>query len=238
MINIYLILNRKNGHKYLGSDVRPLNKVWREIHQKYESWNGPLYNTMKYYGMDAFTIRIVEEVQESNLEERLKYWTDRYQPEYNNSVIPHETKHIDNKQVYRKGKRKWGYNRKHKPNKKENKNVIKCRNVETGKLKTLHGWDAAAKFCGGYVANIKRAIRTNGTAYGYKWWVYKQVDIKRSVYGVHKDGSVTQIFETISSAMRAFNEEDRGKGICTSIKWGSRWKGYLWFYCDSDSLAS
>ena len=229
-----MIVNRQNGHKYLGSDIRPLNKVWREILEKYESWNGPLYNTMKYYGVNSFTIRIVEEVADHKLADRMKHWAERYKPEYNQDVIDYSPKTVDNKKNYHKGRKKWGYNRIHKPKKKSNKTVIKCRNVETGKLKTLHGWESAAKFCGGYVANIKRAIRTNGTAYGYKWWIYKKVDIKRSVFGVHKDGSVTKIFNTISEAMRSFGEEDRGKGICTSLKWGSRWKGYQWYYADSE----
>ena len=238
MYNIYLIKNNENGHKYLGYDTRPLNKVWLEIRTNYKEWNSPLYNTMKYYGIDSFKINILEETDERRLHERLAHWTNKYNPEYNKPVIEYHERKVNNKESYKAGKRKWGYNRTHKPNKKANKNIIKCRDVKTGKLKTLHGWDAAAKFCGGYVANIKRAIKTNGTAYGYKWWVYKKVEIKRSVYGVHKDGSVTQVFTTISEAMRAFNEEDRGKGICTSIKWGSRWKGYLWYYCDSDSMAS
>lgn len=229
-----MIVNRQNGHKYLGSDVRPLNKVWREILEKYESWNGSLYNTMKYYGVGAFSIKIVEEVADHKLEERMVYWRERYSPEYNDSVIRYTSKSVDNKESYRKGARKWGYNRVHKKKKRENKNVIKCRNVETGKLKTLHGWDAAAKFCGGYIANIKRAVKTGGTAYGYKWWIYKKVEIRRSVYGVHKDGSVTKVFPTISEAMRAFGEEDKGKGICTSIKWGKTWKGCMWYYADSD----
>lgn len=234
MINIYMIVNRQNGHKYLGSDVRPLNKVWREILEKYESWNGALYNTMKYYGSGAFSIKIVEEVNDNRLEERMAYWAERYTPEYNEVVIPHETKHVDNKESYRRGERKWGYQRIHKKQKKSNKIVLKCRSLETGKLKTLHGWETAAKFAGGHVANIKRAIRTNTNAYGYKWWIYKKVEIRRSVYGVHKDGSITETFPTITSAMRAFGEEDRGKGICTSIKWGSRWKGYQWYYADSE----
>jgi len=232
--NIYMIVNRQNGHKYLGSDVRPLNKVWREILEKYESWNGALYNTMKYYGVNSFTIRIVEEVQDHKLDERMVYWRERYTPEYNEAVISYESKSVDNKGSYHKGARKWGYNRVHKKNKKSNKNVIKCRNVETGKLKTLHGWETAAKFAGGHVANIKRAIKTGGTAYGYKWWIYKKVDIKRSVFGIHKDGSLTEVFDTITSAMRAYGEEDKGKGICTSIKWGTRWKGCLWYYADSE----
>ena len=132
---------------------------------------------MKYYGPGAFSIKIVEEVNENRLEERMKYWSDRYSPEYNEAVISYETRSVDNKESYRKGERKWGYNRKHKPKKKSNKIVLKCRNLETGKLKTIHGWESAAKFCGGYVANIKRAIRTNTNAYGYKWWIYKKVEI-------------------------------------------------------------
>ena len=234
MINIYMIVNRKNGHKYLGSDVRPLNKVWREILEKYESWNGALYNTMKHYGVNSFTIRIVEEVADHKLDERMVYWKERYSPEYNNDVIEHVGKSIDNKESYRRGERKWGYQRKHKKQKKSNRIVLKCRSLETGRLKTLHGWETAAKFCDGHVANIKRAIKTGGNAYGYKWWIYKKVEIRRSVYGVHKDGSVTKIFPTISEAMRSFDEEDKGKGICTSLKWGSTWKGYQWYYADLD----
>ena len=64
-----------------------LHKVWREILEKYESWNGALYNTMKYYGVNSFTIRIVEEVQDNKLDERMVYWKERYSPEYNESVF-------------------------------------------------------------------------------------------------------------------------------------------------------
>ena len=53
------------------------------------------------------------------------------------------------------------------------------------------------------------------------------------MYGIHKNGHVTQVFESIYEAMRSFGEEDKGKGICTSIKWGSRWKGYLWYKADT-----
>ena len=106
---------------------------------------------------------------------------------------------------------------------------------QTGKLKTHHGWKAAAEFANGKVTKIKDAIARDGTAYGYKWWVYKQIGSnKRKVYGIHKEGHVTPIFDSISEAMRAMGEDDRGKGICTSLKWNQRWKGYMWFYADVD----
>ena len=230
MYNIYIIKHNQTGHKYLGFDKRPLNKVWREILENYTSWNSSLYNTMKRVGVKQFKINIVEEVNDNKLEERMSYWMDKYKPEYNNDVIEHVNR---KKAPNKKTKRRWGYQRVHKPKGEKQRNVIKCRNIETGKLKTLHGWQACVDFCGGDMANIKRAVRTGGSAYGYKWWIYKKVgSVKRSVYGVGKSGEVTKVFESILEAMRAFNEDDRGKGICTSLKWGSRWKGYLWYYSD------
>ena len=229
-----MIVNRQNGHKYLGSDVRPLNKVWREILEKYESWNGSLYNTMKYYGVNSFTIRIVEEVQDNRLDERMVYWKERYSPEYNKEVLDFSY----TKQRKPRSKLKWGYQRVHKPKAKKETNTIKCRSLETGKLKTLHGWDAAAKFCNGNVSNIKKAIRRSGSAYGYKWWIYKKAkDSKRCVYGVHKEGHITPVFESITAAMKAMGADDKGKGICTSIKWKQRWKGYMWYYSDTPSTS-
>ena len=231
MYNIYIIRHNQTGHKYLGFDKRPLNKVWREILENYSSGNSALFNTMQRVGIKQFKINIVEEVQDNKLEERLAYWLDKYKPEYNNDVIEHVTR---KKAPNKKTRRRWGYQRVHKPKGERQKTVIKCRSLETGKLKTLHGWDTAAKFCNGDVANIKRAIRTDGSAYGYKWWVYKKVEsVKKRVYGVGKSGEVTKVFDSILDAMRAFGEEDRGKGICTSLKWGSRWKGYLWYYKDT-----
>lgn len=232
MFNIYIILNRINGHKYLGFSDLPLNKVWREILENYKTGNSSLYNTMRKWGDKQFTIKIVEEVNKTKLESRMEYWMDKYNPEYNKDAIEYETIRRETNTSYKQGKRKWGYNRKHKPRGKPRSNVIKCRSLETGKLKTLHGWEACAKFCGGDISNIKKAIRRNGTAYGYKWWIYKKNELARKVYGVNKDGDVTKTFNSISEAMRHFNEEDRGKGICTSLKWKQRWKGYLWYYAD------
>ena len=230
MYNIFIIKHKETGYKYLGYDNRPLNKVWREIHENYTSWNGSLWNTMQRVGIDSFKISIVEEVSEKLLTTRYAYWLDKYAPEYNKDVFEHVARE---KKPNKKTRRRWGYQRVHKPKGEKQRNVIKCSSLETGKLKTLHGWQACADFCNGDLANIKRAIRTGGSAYGYKWWIYKKVgSVKRQVYGVGKEGQVTKTFESIADAMRAFGEEDRGKGICTSIKWGSRWKGYLWYYSE------
>jgi len=233
IVNIYMITNRINGHKYLGFSEKQLNKVWADTLQKYTNENSALYNTMRRVGDKHFKISIVEEVNKNRLEERMEYWMGRYAPEYNNDVIPHTSRKVDNKASYKRGKRKWGIQRSKKPKGSPRHNVIKCRNIETGKLKTLHGWQACLVFCGGKdLKNIKRAVKTGGSDYGYKWWIYeKNSDIRRKVYGV-ADGDVTKIFDSITSASEAFGCDDRGKGICTSIKWKTKWKGYNWHYAD------
>ena len=232
MINIFIVVNRVNGHKYLGFDSRPLNKVWREMLQKSNNETTSLYNTMKHVGSDRFSIKIVEEVADHKLDERMEYWMDRYQPEYNNGALVE----YKSRGEYKRDGRKYGIMRKKKPKAKRDTNTIKCRNIETGKLKTLHGWKAAVEYVDGDLSNIKRAVKNDTIAYGHKWWIYKKLDsIKKSVYGVNKDGHYTKVYESISDAMRDFGGDDRGKGICTSIKWNKRWRGYLWFYEESGS---
>ena len=229
MYNIYIIKNVVNGHQYIDYTDLPLNKKWKEILQKYENGSSSLFNSMKHDGIGRFKISILEEYYKDDVDVRLQYWLDRYDPEYNKDVL----EHIGISTSKRKSRLKWGIQRKHKPKGKRPTNIIKCRSLETGKLKTHHGWEAAAKWVNGNVGNIKKAVARNGTAYGYKWWIYKKAgDTRRRVYGIHTDGHVTPVFESIVSAMRAFDEDDRGKGICTSIKWGSRWKGYKWYYSD------
>ncbi len=231
MFNIYVIKNLQTHHQYIGYTEKSLNKCWKEILDDYPTGTSALFMSLKYYGSDKFKISVLEEYYKSDIEDRMEYWFNRYSPEYNKDVM--EFSHTPRKK--HKSTRKWGYARKHKPSPKHETNTIKCRSIETGKLKTLHGWKAAAEYCNGDITNIKKAVRRKGTAYGYKWWVFKKAkDAKRKVYGIHKEGHITPIFDSITLAMRAMNEEDRGKGICTSIKWGQRWKGYLWYYATED----
>jgi len=229
LYNIYVIKNLETGHSYIDYTEKPLNREWREMLQKYESENSSLFMSMRRYNPSNFKISILEEYYKCDIANRMEYWFDRYKPEYNQDVLEHNI----TRERHTTSKRKWGIQRKKKPSPKHPCNTIKSRCTKTGKLKTHHGWKAAAEFANGKITKIKDAIARDGTAYGYKWWVYKQIGSnKRKVYGIHKEGHVTPIFDSISEAMRAMGEDDRGKGICTSIKWNQRWKGYMWFYAD------
>jgi hypothetical protein len=75
-------------------------------------------------------------------------------------------------------------------------------------------------------------MKRGSIAYGHYWWYYERVDIRRKVYGINRDGDKTKVFGSIAEGMRSFGEEDKCKGICTSIKWGVYWRGYRWYYAD------
>lgn len=230
MYNIYSIVNTQTGDEYVSFTTELLNKVWRDTLQKYTNENSSLYNAMRYYGINRFKIRPIEEYYGKDIDNRVNMIMSRRKCTYNKDVIEYKKREVKRG----KSRLRWGIQRKKKPKAKKKTTTLKCRCVETGKLKTLHGWEAAARFCNGDVANIKRAIKREGVAYGYKWWIYKKAeDAKRKVYGIHKEGHITPVFDSISDAMRAMDEDDRGKGICTSIKWGQRWRGYLWYYADA-----
>jgi len=231
LYNIYVIKNLENGHQYIDYTELPLNKKWKEMLQKYETENSSLFMSMRRYNPSNFKIGILEEYYKPDIEDRMEYWLNRYKPEYNCDVLEHNV----TRERHTTTKRKWGYQRTHKPKAKHPCNTIKSRCTKTGKLKTHHGWKAAAEFANGKISKIKDSIARDGTAYGYKWWVYKQIGSnKRKVYGIHKEGHVTPIFDSIVEAMRAMGADDRGKGICTSLKWKQRWKGYMWYYADVD----
>ena len=230
MFNIYSIQNTITTDEYIGYTELPLNKVWRDTLQKFTIENSSLYSAMRHYGIKHFRIRPIEEYYGNDIEDKIELIKRRRNCTYNQDILEHKYTPAKKPNI----KKKWGIQKKKKPSPKHETNTIKCRSLETGKLKTLHGWKACAKFCNGDITNIKKAVRRGGTAYGYKWWIYKKArDSKRKVYGIHKEtGHCTPIFESISEAMRSVGESDRGKGICTSIKYGLTWRGYKWYYSE------
>ena len=129
MFNLYIIRHNQTGYKYLGYDKKPVNKIWREILENHDKWNGSLWNTMKSVGVEHFKLNIVEEVPDHKIDERYAFWLSKGGFVYNEDIVPY-----GNWAPYKRGRGVKGYMRKHKP-KRRTKNVIKCRNIETGKLK-------------------------------------------------------------------------------------------------------
>jgi len=86
---IYVINNIINEKQYVGQTIQPLNRrwahhIWASNNQPNKSWK--LYNAIRKYGADNFSIMLLEECANSELNEREQYWIkelDTYNLGYN-----------------------------------------------------------------------------------------------------------------------------------------------------------
>lgn len=77
--SIYLIINKENGHKYVGQTTQGINKRWKQhIQESMRMSDKPLHCAMRKYGNHVFSIKQIDECDESLLDEREKYWIERY----------------------------------------------------------------------------------------------------------------------------------------------------------------
>lgn len=76
---IYKITNIVNNKVYIGKTLETMEKRWKE-HQKDSSrfTDRPLYRAMNKYGLENFTIEIIDEPNIDLLSERESYWIKYY----------------------------------------------------------------------------------------------------------------------------------------------------------------
>lgn len=78
---IYKITNLINQKAYIGKTINSIEERWKE-HKKeamrQRAENRPLYKALNKYGVENFSIELVEEVDVKNLSEREIYWIGYY----------------------------------------------------------------------------------------------------------------------------------------------------------------
>ena len=78
---IYKITNNINNKIYIGQTIRSLEKRWKEHIFKSKSgdhMNLPLARAIRKYGAENFTISLIEEVADEELNDREKYYINYY----------------------------------------------------------------------------------------------------------------------------------------------------------------
>lgn len=78
---IYKITNKMNEKVYIGKTLTTIDERWKRHcidYKKRNSEQRPLYSAMNKYGIDCFTVEMVEECNEDILSEREKYWIEYY----------------------------------------------------------------------------------------------------------------------------------------------------------------
>ena len=74
---IYKIENNLNGKIYIGATTQSVEDRWKQhLSERNRSGHRPLYKAMNKYGIENFSVKIIEET--NNLEERERYWIEYY----------------------------------------------------------------------------------------------------------------------------------------------------------------
>lgn len=86
---IYKITNTINQKAYIGKTVNSIEQRWKEHRKDYkrkQCEKRPLYDAMNKYGIENFTIELIEEVDIKELSDKEVYWIgyyDTYKNGYN-----------------------------------------------------------------------------------------------------------------------------------------------------------
>ena len=82
IIGIYCFENKINNKKYIGQSVKIKTRIKQHIdcskNKNYIGYNTKFYKALRKYGIDNFNIIILEECEESKLDEREIYWIEFY----------------------------------------------------------------------------------------------------------------------------------------------------------------
>jgi hypothetical protein len=241
---IYLILNKQNGHKYVGKTTLAMNKEWvHHIDRSKRMSSEPLHKAFRQFGVHNFMIKELDEYDDNSLENKLNQWIEQYQPEYNEYTPPPEVVTVietppvqvskKNSQQYKS----WGSLT--DANRSDGKHFglkIRGKNLETGLCTDYESARVAAEQVTGNPrnnSNILKAARTGRTAYGYKWQILEEKKKKKSVFGVNKkSGEIGPRYESIAETIRVLGDSGKGAGLIKSLKNPGRysWKGHWWFF--------
>jgi hypothetical protein len=243
---IYLILNKQNGHKYVGNTLLGMNKEWvHHIERSKRMSSEPLHKAFRDLGVHNFMIKEIDECDENEFENKTNYWIEQYNPEYNpiiekQTLIPAESISASTAPPQRVKKKppsphliQWNENT--RGDGKHFGLKIRGKNLETGLCADYESARVAAEQVTGNPrnnSNILLAARTGRTAYGYKWQLLEEKEKKKAVFGVNKKTEQIEVrYESVNAAVRGFECTDKS-GILKSLKNPGRysWKGCWWFY--------
>lgn len=79
MSYIYKITNNINGKNYIGQTSTTIKNRWKQHIQDSKKYcNRPLYKAFLKYGINSFSIEIIEECSEKEVNERERFWINYY----------------------------------------------------------------------------------------------------------------------------------------------------------------
>lgn len=243
---IYLIINKENNLKYVGSTLQPMNKEWQmHIQLANKMSPEPLHKAFRQYGVHRFSIQELDECDEKELNERREHWIrhhNSYNGEnYNFRVFEEEDEDEDELTINipeQENKRPSTYAFTEEDRKliKRRGHKIQGKHLETGEIKI---WNSAAQAAAEVTGNPRKNSNILSCAhncykcYGYKWSIIEKNNKKRPIFSIHKKTErLGPRYESISEGIREIGGNSAGAGLIKSLKHPGRYsyRGFYWYY--------
>lgn len=195
---VYVITCKVNGKRYIGSSVNMGSRIRQHFGKtclrKYAKIN-PFYADIEKYGKDSFIFECLEECSPEQKLETERKWFNRLHPEYN--LVEPDENPFKHKEVMEKAQAYWktpeGQHRRlqthrtqqcrDKCRESQRKRMISCEAVSPdGVRNAFESMTLAAQWLNRncklitIINHIRRAIKTQTMAYGYRWEVVQNED--------------------------------------------------------------
>lgn len=253
---IYSILNKVNGHRYIGQTQQDLSKRWGQHIQESKTFNDrPLYRAINKYGVGMFIVRIIEEdIPIDKLSERECYWIDQfdtYKNGYNATTGGEQSKTIREDVRNKISLTKQGvtksdleianiraalkerkHNFKIRGNGKHFRCKVKGTNPNTGEIVEFNSLTDACNELHLKTGNLSRGIKNGYLVGGYKWEKLENKTNNQPIYGKRiLDGKIIHHFRSAREAGKVLGTgSDSGVRKALKNPYRYSWKGCRWYY--------
>lgn len=242
---IYLITNKENGLKYVGSTLLPMNKEWQAHIQLANKMSPePLHRAFRQYGIHRFGIQELDECDERELDNRREHWIRHYKSydgeNYNFRTFEEEEEEEDLLPIIsdkiREVKHLHTFTEEDRKRIQYSGHKVQGKHLETGEIKV---WESAAQAAAEVAgtprknSNILSCARNCYRCYGYKWSLIEENHKKKPVFSIHKKTErFGPRYESITDAMRELRGNGTGTGLIKSLKHPGRYsyRGFYWYY--------
>lgn len=206
---IYKITNDVNGKVYIGKTLNTVESRWKEHcndKNRRKMENRPLYRAMNKYGLEHFSVEMIEECQD-NLEEREVYWIKYY-----NSYVGWPNSNGYNATIGGDGKPYVDYNR-----------IIEL--AKMGKTQV-----EIAELVGCCPDTVSKAL----VQYHIKTPEYKK-QVSIAVYQKDGDGNIIAEYSSMGEAAKMTSGNSYRIGQCCAGK-AKTSGGYYWEYVNPEEV--
>lgn len=245
---IYLITNKENGLKYVGSTLLPMNKEWQQHIQSANRMSSePLHRAFRQYGIHRFGIQELDECDERELDDKREQWIRQYDSyngeNYNYRVFEEEEDEEEEEDLVpivpykdKQVRHLHTFNNQDRRNIKRTGHKVQGKHLETGEIKIWESAALAAEEVTGNArknSNIMTCARNCYKCYGYKWSVIEENSKKKPIFGIHKKTErLGPRYESVTEAMKELRGNSAGVGLTRSLKNPGRYsyRGFYWYY--------